>query len=188
MNEQTFSKGDIVTVKVDNNQASNTFLISEVLGDLVFLYHPICPDVFIIRKKSELNKVVATIKDSTERGLDFIIRNLDKLHYNAKKDLRALRLSFAIHRELTNKQKGIMSSLCGIITAIKFDNNIHKAGEYILANKGMLDDFNRMWYYRLKDLISGERYITNNEQRVSIFNIAGFIMAESENPSTLEVK
>jgi len=184
MNDKKIEKGMTVTLKMEGNQASNTFLVYEVLGNFCLLYHPICPDVYIIKEISELNKTVATLKDSNERGLDYIIRNEDKLHYNARKDLQALRLSFAIHRELTSKQKSIMSSLCGIIAAIYFNNDMDKASEYVIKNKGMLDDFNRMWYYRLKELMTGDKYVTGNKQRVSIFNIAGFVLAESDSPST----
>lgn len=178
------AKNEVVTVTLDdNNDSSNTYVVYEVLSDgRCLLFHPICPNTFIIRNIDDLNKVQPNIKDSCERNLNFAESNKEYLDYNTAIDLEALSLYFAIKRKMTPRQKYILSGICGNIASIKFNNDINKAMQYITKNQGILDDFNKMWFNNFKGLFSGQQPITSKKQRAAIFNMAGFAMAELYNP------
>lgn len=187
-----FKKDDLVTVQLDEtNKASNTYI---VLGhivddegdatDAVALYHPLHPKCFIIKHISELNKVQANLKDSTERSLEFSMKFQDYLDHNSKGDLEALRLYFVVHRKLTNRQKNNLANICGTIASIHFNNDISIAIRYVIENNAVLDEFNKMWYINFKDLFMGRKPIVSPKQRASIFNIAGFVLAELESQKT----
>lgn len=187
-----FKKDDLVTVQLDEtNKASNTYI---VLGhivddegdatDAVVVYHPLHPKCFIVKHISDLNKVQANLKDSTERSLEFAWKNQDNLDHNMKGDLEALRLYFVVNRSLTNRQKTQLANITGTIAAIYFHNDISIAMRYVVDNNAVLDTFNSMWYMNFKDLFMGRKPIVSPKQRASIFNIAGFVLAELESQKT----
>lgn len=177
--------GDIVTVNSNyrDDEASNTYIIHKIIEDECLLYHPIYKDCFIIKKINEINHTAPIIKDSSERSLDFVLANKDKLGYNSVLDLKALCLVFAVERSLGPRFKNILAALCGNIAAVHFNNNVDLAITYVVKNAGVLDDFNRMWYYNFAKLFSKKQPITSKKQRTAIFNIAGFVLAELEAPS-----
>ena len=177
-------KGSIVTVDVNSETSSNTYIVHEKVGDKCFLYHPIFPECFIEKNINELNKIAARIKDSTERGLNFALNSKKYLDYNTLADLEALCLYFSIRRKLTPRQKHLLSTICGTIASIKLNNNTDQAIKLIIENEGLLDDFNKMWYHNFRKLFNGQQVITSKKQRSSIFNIAGFVFAELNYPIT----
>lgn len=187
-----FKKDDLVTVQLDeNNKASNTYIVvghladmSEGVDNTMVLMHPLHKDCMILRKESELNKVQANIKDSTERSLEFAWKNQDNLDHNMKGDLEALRLYFVVNRSLTNRQKTQLANITGTIAAIYFHNDISIAMRYVVDNNAVLDSFNSMWYMNFRDLFTGKKPIVSPKQRASIFNIAGFVLAELESQKT----
>lgn len=181
-------QNDVVTVELEEtNKASNTYLIyGYVINDdntetgEVILRHPIHPDAMIIRPSSTLNKVQANLKDSTERSLEFAMRFDKHLDHNTKGDLEGLRLCFLVHRNLTNRQKSQLSNICGTIASIYFHNDISTAMRYVMENSAVLDSYNQMWFVNFRDLFTGKKPIVSPKQRASIFNIAGFVLAELE--------
>lgn len=177
-------RADIVTVDLGtDNQASNVYVVFDKLRDSYLLHHPLFPECYILKGESELNTVAPNIKDSIERCLDFASHNKQYLDYNTIADLEALCLYFSIKRKITPRQKHILSAICGVIASIKFDNTILTAMTYITKNQGILDDFNLMWFNNFKGLFQGKQPITSKRQRSAIFNIAGFVLAELENPT-----
>lgn len=180
----TITKNDIVTCPFDNSVSSNTFVVDEVVGSTAILKHPLLPEVLVRKNLADLNKVGPNLKDSTERSLDFAKNNIKYLDYNTSADLEALCLYFVFKRKLTPRQKGTLSNTCGFIASIKLNNDIKEAMDLIKRNEGILDEFNAMWYRNFKNLFIGRQQITSKKQRSAIFNIAGFIMAELETPST----
>lgn len=184
--------GELVTVQLEeNNKASNTFVVvghlSDDLGfvsDAIVLQHPLHSGCFIIKQIGELNKVQANLKDSTERSLEFARKSDEYLDHNIRGDLEGLRLCFVVNRTLTNHQKNLLSSICGTIASIKFHNDISSAMRYVVENNAVLDDYNRMWYTNFRDLFTGKKPIVSPKQRASIFNIAGFVLAELESQKT----
>ena len=183
-------EGDIVTVDFRYNNASNTFIFKRYIKDahppLVQLTHPLCPRIVIEYGEQSINNVGSILKDSTERSLDFAMHNKELLDYNTVADLEALCMYFVVTRKLTPKQKSILSMICGLIASIRFNNEIKDAMTFIVKNEGLLDDFNKMWYDNFSGLFKGRQNITSKKQRGSIFNIAGFVLAELENPSVLK--
>ena len=171
---------DLVTVQLEND-VSNTYIVYKVMDDEALLYHPLSPEVYIIRKTEQLNKVAPNIKDSTERALDFALFYSKYLDYNSLADLEALSLFYVVRKKLTPKQKNILSAMCGMIACILMDNDIAKVSKYIKENHALFDDFNRMWYNNFQGLFNGTQPITSKKQRASIFNMAGFLMAELMN-------
>lgn len=172
-------KGDIVTVELEeNNKASNTYIIGDLLGEEAFLSHPLNPKVFIKKPVRELNTVAANLKDSTERAIEFALQNCEYLDYNTKAYLDSLIMVFVVNRKLSNKQKKDLSDICGYIASIQFDNDVDIAIRYINENQGVMDSFNQMWYSNFRLIFQGKRSITRPNQRKAIFNIAGHVMAE----------
>ena len=176
-------KDDIVTLKLENTTASNTFIVKSIDNGKALLFHPLAPTVYIEEPLENLNTVAATLKDSSERNLDFARANSKFLDFNTNADLDALCLYFAVTRKLTPKQKGTLANMLGRVAAIKFDNDISAAMEYVKKNAGVLDDFNGMWYRNFRKLFSGKKLIVSSRQRDSIFNITGFVLAELETPT-----
>lgn len=175
-------KNNVITVDL-NTQSSNTFIIDTVEENHVLATHPMAKDILIRIKKDLVNRVQPNIKDSTERGIDFANLNKRYLDYNSSSDLEALAIYFALKRRLTPKQKQILASICGTIASAKFNDDVRLAMQFVTKNQTMLDDFNRMWYNNFKGLFTGQQIITSKKQTDAIFNIAGFVLAEVENPT-----
>lgn len=174
-------KGDVVTVTLEeNNQAANTYHVYADLGDEVILSHPIHSSCLIAKKKDELNKVQPTLKDSNQRALEFALSRDTNLDHNARGELEALRVCFVLNRSLTNQQKKALSNLNGYLASIYFHNDISLAIRCVKENSAILDDFNTMWFNNFREVFAGRRQITSPKQRETIFNIAGFVLAELE--------
>lgn len=183
--EQNVEKDDIVTLKCENDSASNTFIVdaTELKEDEVLLRHPLFPRILIRAHKSELNQVRANLKDSVEKCLDFCRINSIELDRNGRADLDALCAYFTVTRNLTPKQKSTLSAMCGKLAAIKFNDDLRRAMDFVIENKGVLDEFNARWFGNFKAFFDGTRLAPSMKQREGIFNIAGFVLAEMENPS-----
>ncbi len=179
--------GDIVTKNFDNLVSSNTYIVDSQIDLSNFLLtHPLFPEIYMKATLFELNQVAPNIKDSTERSLDFANQNKKFLDYNTVADLEALCLYFVVRRKITPRQKHVLSSICGTIASIKLNDDVKVAIALVKKNEGLLDDFNGMWYRNFKGLFSGQQLITSKKQKDAIFNITGFILAESENPTAFK--
>lgn len=180
-------KGDIVTVELEsNNNSSNTYQVDAVLGEKAILSHPLSPLIHLFKDVKDLNKVAAQMKDSTERSLMYAFKNKSYLDYNTVADLESLGFYFIVYRRLTSRQKSVLSNICGTISSIYFNNDINLAMRYIKENQGVLDPYNAMWFNNFKGLFEGSQPITSKKQRASIFNMAGFVLAELESQQTLK--
>lgn len=175
-------KNTIVSVSLPTT-GSNTYMVDTDEGDTVLLMHPLAPQILIRFSKVQLNTVHATIKDSTERGIDYANKNKNYLDYNTLGDLDSICVYFALKRRLTPRQKQTLANICGIIASAKFDNDLGEAMKTVSQNTSLLDEFNMMWYNNFKELFAGRRPITSKKQRGAIFNIAGYVLAELENPT-----
>ena len=187
----TIKKGDIVTKSFDNLVSSNTYIVDSILipettgliSTEALVFHPLFPTVLLREDLSNLNQVSANLKDSSERSLDFANGNKSVLDYNTVADLEALCMYFVVRRKITPRQKHMLSSICGSIASIKFNDDVKLAMDFVKKNEGLLDEFNGMWYRNFKGLFSGQQQITSKKQKDAVFNITGFVLAESENPS-----
>lgn len=176
------AKGNIVTLG-GTNLASNTFLVDTVEDQTLLLTHPLACGLLMRVPKEVINTVGANIKDSTEKCIDYANGNRTYLDFNTIGDLEAVSIYFAIKRQITPKQKQTLANICGTIARIRFNNDIKEAMLLITKNNSILDDFNSMWYHNFRSLFSGKKPITSPLQVKSIFNMAGYVLAELENPN-----
>lgn len=179
----TLQKGSIVTVALDNSP-SNTFIIDTVETDSVLLTHPLAIGILIRVPNEKINNSPANVKDSIERGIDYANQNKNYLDYNTIGDLEGVGIYFALKRKLTPRQKYSLANICGIIASVKFNNDLREAMDFVIKNQSLLDEFNKMWFNNFKGLFLGHKQITSKKQRSAIFNIAGYVLAELETPTT----
>jgi hypothetical protein len=177
----TFEPKTIVTLQL-HSDASNTFIVDTVEEETLLLSHPLTDGILIRVPKSRVNNVAANIKNSTERSIDFANQHRKYIPQPNLHDLDSIGLYFAIYRKLSPLQKKTISNMCGLIARESLQNNIEDAKRLILKNSSMLDEFNTMWFNNFLNLLTGKLAITSEKQRMSIFNMAGFILAEMENP------
>jgi hypothetical protein len=174
-------KNDIVTLDL-NSTSSNTFIVDTVEDITILLTHPLATGIFIRVDKDKINTVTPSIKDSSERGIDYANANKTYLDFSTLSDLEAVGIYFALKRKLTPRQKQTIANICGIIASVKFNNDLREAMNFIVKNSSILDEFNLMWFNNFKGLFNGTQQITSKKQRSAIFNIAGYVLAELENP------
>lgn len=177
------SKNSIVTVDL-NTTASNTFMVDSIEQETVLLTHPLAKGVLVRTDKNRLNTVQPNIKDATERCIDYANGNKKYLDYNTLGDLECVGIYFALKRKLTPRQKQTLASICGVIASSRFNSDVREAMNLVVKNSSLLDDFNSMWFNNFKGLFTGSQPITSKKQRNAIFNIAGYVLAELENPTT----
>lgn len=180
-----YKRGTIVTVPLDDPKGSNTFLVEQDLGDVVLLTHPLAPECFVKYPKNVLNIAQANLKDSSERALDFAKSNAEYLDYQTRNDLRGLCVFFVVYRRMTKTQKRALSAICGRISRILLNDDVNLAINLIKENGAILDNFNAKWVSGFEEsgLLSGKWKYLTPKQEMSLFNIAGFILAELEIPS-----
>ncbi|MGH7234328.1 MAG: hypothetical protein ACREF7_02685, partial [Candidatus Saccharimonadales bacterium] len=152
-------KGTVVTLSV-NSRASNTYLVDKDEGETLMLTHPLASGTFIRVNKADVNLVSASVKDSSERCLDFANSNRKLLDHNTCCDLDALGMYFFVNRGFTPRQKQVLAAICGIIATMKFNNDLKSAMELVSHNVSVLDEFNAMWYNNFKGLFQGKQSIT----------------------------
>jgi hypothetical protein len=177
-----FEKNQIVTVDLSKS-ASNTFLVDKDEGQTILVTHPLAEGALLRVSKLDVNTVNPNIKDSMERSIDYINNNRQFLDYNSIGDIEAIGLYFAIKRKLTHRQKQTVANMCGVLASVKLGNDIKEAILTVNKNSSILDDFNLMWFNNFADLFSGRKPIVSSKQRRAIFNIAGHVLAELENPT-----
>lgn len=181
MNSESM-KNQIVTVDI-GNASSNTFIVDTDEGATLLLTHPLAKGVLIRMPKDKVNNAAANIKDSSERCIDYANANRSFLDYNTAGDLESVGIFFALKRKLTPRQKQTLANICGIIASVKFGNDLREAMNFITKNSSLLDEFNAMWFNNFRGLFTGTQQITSKKQRSAIFNIAGYVLAEMENPT-----
>ena len=124
---------------------------------------------------------VAFKKSPTENCLWFVKRNMDFLDYDRKCEVKALCLHFIIYRKLSNTQKGALSNICGYVAGVISQNDLDLMFSTIVENKALLDTFNAVWYENYKDIFEGRKKIRTKNQKYTIANMCGFILAQLNN-------
>lgn len=173
-------QGDLVTVQLsENSTASNVYSVHRKLDGECVLSHPLYPQCLIIRPDTELNLVAASLKNSTEKCLEFVMKNRTFLDHNSVCDVLAMAAYFVINRKLSSRQLKVLAGYCGKIASIILDNNLGSATKKVADNAALLDEYNLVWFNNLRDIYSGKKTPSPN-QRESVFNQAGFILAQLE--------
>lgn len=173
--------GDIVTLEGKNLYYSNTYLVSEILGNgEVLLSHPAAPGCYIKAGIDALDKTPPLPKRPIEKCLDYAIKNKALLNYDLASEIDALCYYFLVHRNFSRRQKKHITRLCGQIASVKCDDLL-VAIKTVTAYKALLDPYNAELYAKLEPVFSGKKFPPTNEQKFSVFNLAGFVMAQLEN-------
>lgn len=176
-------KNALVTVDLDNKNSSNTFIVDTVEENSVILTHPLLNGVLLRVSREKVDTTSANIKDSIERAIDFANSNKTYLDYSSILDLESVAIFYIVKRKSTPRQKQTLANICGLIAKAKFNDDLKPAMSYVAKNKSVLDDFNTMWFNNFQGLFTGVQLVTSPKQRSAIFNIAGYAMAEMENPT-----
>lgn len=177
-------EGGIVTLSGLDPKASNTYILDTLEEDTVILSHPLHERFLMRVLKNEVDRAAPTVKDSLERGLDYINNHRGYLSSDQFEDFEALCLSFIHTRKMSMGQKKLLSDIRGNIAKCELKDDIRKAVNVVNDNSGVLDSFNLMWYNNFHEFFTNGKRVRSPKQRDSIFNIAGFVLSEMQNPST----
>lgn len=171
--------GSIVTVNLGQySSSSNTYIVAAKTGKKLFLHHPLAPDLFVTKNESEVNAVVAMLKNDTDRCLDFASKNRKYLGYNTQSELNSLLYYYILHKDLSSRQKDAVASICGKISTIVLKNDVRIAIELIEKNSAILDDYNKSWHEKLKPFFPDISKIASKNRKTMLFRIAGFVLAQ----------
>lgn len=164
-------------------ETSKTFIIDTVEGETALLSHPLS-SLFLMRvPMKELDIFPAKVKSSSERALDFVKSHVSYLDRESEMDFDALCLYFIHLRKFNNPQKHLLSNLMGRVAAGLLQYDLESARLLVIENQELLDEFNLMWYNNLIKIFSGEIGRPSEKHKISVFNIAAFVMAERVNPT-----
>jgi len=177
MNKISITTGQIVTYDF-STENSNTFYVHTVLKGEAILFHPLKPKVFKIVPIDQLNLVPAKLKSNLDRMFDLVHLNEKSLDYENSTIFDMLSYYYIQNRKLSNRQKKNLSDLTGKVAAILLDQDATKAKAIINSEVGLLDSFNLLWYNNLKDTILNKDSHLSEKQKSSIFNMAGFVLAQ----------
>ena len=180
MNSNTITNGQIVTFDF-GTENSNTFYVRDVIGEEALLYHPLKPSVLKLIPLDKLNLVQANLKSDLDRMFELVHLHEKSLGYDSGTSFEMLCYFYIQNRKLLNPQKKELSNLAGIVAGIVLNSNLEEAKRLINTNVALLDSFNQLWYNNLKDTIlkEGGSLSLSDKQKMSIFNMAGFVLAQS---------
>lgn len=176
-----FKVNDLITVPAAYN-TPNVYQIVEDLGQSLLVNHPLFPELLFRVDPATVNITAANLKNSSERGLDFVKAHKSVLDFDQCADLEALSMYFVLRRKLTNPQLKRLADMQGMIAKHLFNNDLSLAMKTINENAGILDYFNAMWYKNYAKIFTSKQEICSPKQVSTIFNMAGFVLSEMANP------
>lgn len=180
--KKEIKEGDLVTIALSEYQSvSNTYVVAKKLEGECVLSHPLAPECYIIKKDDALNDYFPTMQNSIEKCLFFAKKNKDCLGYSLASDLEALCYFFVIKKEFTPKQRTDLANICGKISSVLLGNNLSYAVTYIKQNQVLMDEYNHALFNSVKKILDDTRNLKTKVERYSIFNIAGFLLAQVSN-------
>lgn len=180
------------TLPLKNTEGTITYVIDfEFNGPdgsrVIFLNHPtLAPEVYIkveaLSFEELQGKQVQTQgKSDIHKQLDFLRKYQKYLSHEDMTLLDSLCESFVVNRCLNKDFKKLLSNLCGKIAQIHLNDDIGFAIRKVKDNLALLDTFNMNWFYNLKSYFSGKKPVDSRGKRMTIFNMAGFVLAQLEN-------
>jgi hypothetical protein len=180
----SFKKGDLVTLELkgQHQEYSNVYRVVDLLEDKCILNHPLYPNCYLIKDQKELNNTTARLKSPLEKCMEFCSDNISLLNYNDVPALQAIIVYFLLNKRLTVYQAKSISHFCGSVAKAKLNNSFKWALETVNNNKGVLDEFNTIWYEKYKDIYLMKKTARPNEAQ-SIFNQSGFVLAQLQTTS-----
>lgn len=180
--KKPIKEGDLVTISLNEYQiVSNTYVVVVKLEDRCVLSHPLAPDCLLIKKDEDLNNNFPSMQNSMEKCLVFAKKNRECLGYTMASDLDALCYYFVIKKDFSPKQRQELANMCGKIASIVLGNNMTSAIVTIKQNKALLDEYNNTLLNNVKRILDDPRNSNTKAERYTIFNMAGFILAQLNN-------
>lgn len=176
-----FEKNGQVSVRLEEGQVANTYLIDswDDESETVLLYHTRFPLILLrfpfvaVRESFECKG-----KGSEELTLDFC-RKWTKVLDAADIDiLESLEMVMVVKRRLSKRMKLSISMMLGKVAQFKLNDNVEEALSLAQEHSEFLDSFNLKRYNKLLMFLAGDKPITSEKQRISVFNLAGFVMSQ----------
>lgn len=178
---KAIKEGDLVTISLGEYRVvSNTYRVARKIGSQCLLSHPLAPDIYILKNDTELNNNFPSLQNQVEKALVYAKQNTSALGYTMAADLEALIYFFIIKKEFTPSQRNDLANICGKIASMIINSNIGSAVTLIKQNKVLLDEYNHSLFNGVKHIIDDPLSMKHKGERYTIFNIAGFILAQSE--------
>ncbi len=175
-------EGDLVTINLTEYQlVSNVYRVAKKIDGECVLSHPLAPECYLIRLDTDLNNTFPSMQSAVERSLVFAAKNRELLGHTMAADLDALCYYFVVKKDFTNKQRHDLANICGKIASVVLGNNLASAIATIKKNKVLLDEYNYSMFNGVKRVIDDPLSLKNKGERYTVFNIAGFILAQLAN-------
>lgn len=180
MSNEPIKAGDLVTVDLGSySNSSNTYkVVTKIRGKKYVLAHPLAPECYVIKKEEELNKVGASLKNPTEKCLEFCQKHKEFLGFKKQATLDALRFYYVVNKDLASNQKEELATMCGSLATMLVKNDITIASKLVTDNEGLLDDYNLIWYKKLNSCFKDISKIDTQFKKLFIYKVAGFVMAQ----------
>lgn len=180
--KKPIKEGDLVTVTLNEYQVvSNTYVVVKKLEGECVLSHPLAPECLILKSDDQLNNNFPSMQNAMERCLFFAKKNREYLGHTMACDLDAMSYFFVIHKNFSPKQRQDLANICGKIASIVLGNNMTSAIIEIKQNKALLDEYNASLLNNVKRILDDPRNSSSKADRYTIFNMAGFILAQLSN-------
>lgn len=179
--EKSIKQGDVVTVTLeDGNASSNTFVVAKKMEGESLLHHPMHPNVYFLYRDELLNNALAMPKESYEKCLAYAMKYQHYLDVDDVSIVTSVSLYWIVHRKLSGIQKKLLADICGKIASVYCNQDLSIAVKTVNHNSPLLDDFNRMWHHNLRAYFQNKKIPETPGIRRVIFNICGFVLAQSE--------
>lgn len=180
--KKPIKEGDLVTISLGEYQTvSNTYRVAKKLDVECVLQHPLAPECYIIKKDEELNNAFPSAQNQIEKCLFFAKKNSNVLGYTMIGNLEALCFYFVIKKTFTPRQRVELTNICGKIASVLLENNVTQAIATIKENKILLDEYNYSLLNAIKKILDNSLNIKSKQERYTVFNVAGFVLAQLSN-------
>jgi len=173
--------GEIVTITTTSEaEYSNTYIVGHLIEDLAYLYHPIRPNILIIKSASTLNKTLALKLNPYEKLVNYIDQNKINLSYLDAQDFESVVYYLIINKKLTSRHKAVLSNLCEMLAKIHCNENILSAYKICLENTAILmeDAFNSKFFKSHLSYMKNSNTAISKNQEKCIYRMAGFAIAQ----------
>lgn len=184
------------TLALDRDEGTITYLV-EKIEDLedgsvrALLMHPIAKSVLIplsapSKEALLLMQTQTQGKSNIQKWVEYMVANTTKiLDVWDRQNVESLALLLVVNRRLTNAQKGQLSKISGKIASYHYNNDMNLVIRAIRENEALLDKYNKKSYERIMQQLGkpdkqGKMPFPSEGQRETLFNIAGFVLSQSE--------
>lgn len=168
----------LVTLNVGTEEVSNTYSTFELRPNQVLLFHPMLPDVFLVKERAELDSVTPITRNSEEKQLSYCNKYRKYLDFDNSSMLDSLILYHIVYKKFGNKQKAVLNTMCGKIAQIYCDSDLNRAIDVVNSNEALLNSYNSYWYRIFERFFKRGKPPETKQHRDAIFSMAGFVLAQ----------